>query len=153
MRTLYFTVKTAFMFHTLPYPTNHLWLITNMDINKSYCDVFGYWPLLNTKCDVFTVLKTPFGLLFLFIYDFTSSYYNYFHNVAWTRLTASSLPCWFFILVGPLIAGFLAAALIWLFDLLWRCVSDQLLWSARHLFLTALKYGVGAPNRRRFVEG
>jgi hypothetical protein len=68
----------------------------------------------------------------------------------------SSLPCWFFILVGPLIAGFLVAALIWLlwsppdvasligsFDLpltfrlwsvpliySWRCVSDRLLWSA-----------------------
>jgi hypothetical protein len=63
-------------------------------------------------CDVFTVLETPFGLLLRFIYDFTSRHYNYFYNVTRTRLTASSLPCSFFILVGPLIAGFLVAALI-----------------------------------------
>jgi hypothetical protein len=41
-----------------------------------------------------------------FIYDFTSRHYSYFYNAR------SSLPCWFFILVGPLIAGFLVAALI-----------------------------------------
>jgi hypothetical protein len=98
--------------------------------------------------------------LLRFIYDFTSRHYNYFYNVARTRLTASSLPCWFFILAGSLIAGFLVAALIWLlwspltlrlwsaplifpdvasligsFDLLWRCVSDRLLWSALTLRL------------------
>jgi hypothetical protein len=76
------------------------------------------------------VLETPFGLLLSFTYDFTSRHYNYFYNVR------SSLPCWFFILVGPLIAGFLVAALIlglsdltlrlWSapFDLLWCWVSD-----------------------------
>jgi hypothetical protein len=94
------------------------------------------------------VLETPFGLLLRFIYDSTSRHYNYSYSVR------SSLPCWFFILVGPLIAGFLVAALISLlwsaltlrlwsvplicsdvasligsFDLLWRCVSDRLLWS------------------------
>jgi hypothetical protein len=72
-----------------------------------------------------------------FYYDFTSHHYNFFYNVR------SSLPGWFFILIGPLIAGFLVAALIWFlwsapdvasligsFDLLlWRCVSDRLLWS------------------------
>jgi hypothetical protein len=57
-------------------------------------------------CDVFTVLEKPFGLLLRFIYDFTSRHYNFFYNVR------SSLPCWFFILVGPLIAGFLVAALM-----------------------------------------
>jgi hypothetical protein len=83
------------------------------------------------------VLETPFGLLLRFIYDSTSRHYNYFYNAG------SSLPCWFFILVGPLIAGFLVAARIWLlwsaltlrlwsdsFDFFWRCVSDRLLWSA-----------------------
>jgi hypothetical protein len=83
------------------------------------------------------VLEKPFGLLLRFIYDFTSRHYNYFYNVR------SSLPCWFCVLVGPLIADFLVAALIWLlwsapdvasligsFDLLfWRCASDLLLWS------------------------
>jgi hypothetical protein len=80
------------------------------------------------------VLATPFGLLLCFIYDFTSRHCNYFYNVR------SSLPYWFFILVGPLIAGFLVATLICSFDLLltlrlwsvslvssWRCVSDRFL--------------------------
>jgi hypothetical protein len=57
------------------------------------------------------VLETPFGVLLRFIYDFIS-HYNYYYNVTLTRMTASSLPCWFFILVGPLIAGFLDAALM-----------------------------------------
>jgi hypothetical protein len=51
-----------------------------------------------------------------FYYDFISRH-NYFLHVR------SSLPCWFFILVGPLIAGFLVAVLIWL------CVSDWFIWS------------------------
>jgi hypothetical protein len=71
-------------------------------------------------CDVFTVLKTPFGLLLL---SFTTSLVVTtitFYNVR------SSLPCWFFILVGPLIAGFLVAALLWL---LWSPMTLRL-WSA-----------------------
>jgi hypothetical protein len=46
-----------------------------------------------------------FRIVTLFYYYFTSRHYNFFYNVR------SSLPCWFFILVGPLIAGFLVAAL------------------------------------------
>jgi hypothetical protein len=81
----------------------------------------GTWPFLTAKCDVFChwrrqmwrtrVLETPFGFFHRFIYDFTSRHYNFFYSVTRTRLTASSLPCWFLILVGPLIAGFLIAAL------------------------------------------
>jgi hypothetical protein len=69
-------------------------------------------------------------------YDFTSRHYNFFYNVR------SSLLCWFFILVGPLISGFLVAALICSYALLptlrlWsvpllssrRCVSDRFLCS------------------------
>jgi hypothetical protein len=101
-----------------------------------------------------SVLETSFGFLLRFIFDFTNRHYNYFYNVR------SSLPCWFLVLVGSLIAGFLVAALIWLlwspltlrlwstplisfdvasligsFDLLWRCFSDRLLWSALTLRL------------------
>jgi hypothetical protein len=61
-----------------------------------------------------------FRIVTSFIYDFTSRHYNYFYNVR------PSLPCWFFILVGPLIAGFLVAALIWL---LWSPLTLRL-WSA-----------------------
>jgi hypothetical protein len=119
---------------------------------------FGRLDILWTLCHfiVFnyivtcSVLETPFGLLLCFIYDFISRHYNFFYNVRF------SLPCWFFILVGPLSAGFLVAALIWLlwsapdvasligpFDQLltlhlwsvplicsWRCISDRPLWSA-----------------------
>jgi hypothetical protein len=67
-----------------------------------------------------SVLETPFGLLLYFIY-FTSRHHNYFYNVTRGRLTASSLPCCFLVLVGPLIADFLVAALISLF------VSDRFL--------------------------
>jgi hypothetical protein len=56
------------------------------------------------------VLETPFGLLLRFIYDFTSRHYNYFYNVTRTRLNASSLPCWFFILVLCLLVSWL---LLW----------------------------------------
>jgi hypothetical protein len=105
-------------------------------------------------------LETPLGLLLRFIYDFTSRHYNCFYNVR------SSLPCWFFILVGPLIAGFLVAALILglsdltfrslicFFDLLlWRCVSDWLLWSARFYCLSPWNRVFGPPNRRHLVVG
>jgi hypothetical protein len=79
--------------------------------------------------------------------------------------TMCALPCWFFILVGPLIAGFLVAALIWLLwssltlrlwsaPLIstltlrlrstplfssWRCVSDRLLWSLLTLRLWSVR--------------
>jgi hypothetical protein len=67
-------------------------------------------------CEAFTVLETPFGLLLCFIYDFTSRHYNYIYNVH------SSLPCLFLILAGPLIDGFLVAALIWfLWSALFYC--------------------------------
>jgi hypothetical protein len=48
-----------------------------------------YWPLLNTKCDMFTVLVTPFGLLLLL---FTTSLVVTtisFYNVRWTSDVAS----------------------------------------------------------------
>jgi hypothetical protein len=56
------------------------------------------------------VLETPFGLLLRFIYDFTSHHYNHFYNVTRTRLTASALPCWFFL--GWLVLGLLASWLL-----------------------------------------
>jgi hypothetical protein len=84
--------------------------------------MYHAWNMLQiyTCCDVFTVLEAPFGLLLRFIYDFTSRHYNYFYNVARTRLTASSLPCCFLVL---------------------RCWSDLTfrLWSAPWIFcLTCL---------------
>jgi hypothetical protein len=66
-------------------------------------------------------------------------FYSRLYNVTRTRLTASSLPCWFLFCVGPLIVGFLVAALILcLSDLTFRLWSTYLisaltlrLWSAR----------------------
>jgi hypothetical protein len=104
-------------------------------------------PKLTTLyCDVFGVLETPFGLLLWFIYDYTNRHYNYFYNVR------SSLPCWFFILVGPLIAGFLVAALTlrlrsvplicrWVSDLLW-----SMLWSTS-VFILLCFYFLPPWNR------
>jgi hypothetical protein len=53
------------------------------------------------------VLETPFGLLLRFITTSLVVTTITFYNVR------SSLPCWFLILVDPLIAGFLVAVLIW----------------------------------------
>jgi hypothetical protein len=115
--------------HTLSFSMLVSVAFTVVKITRSYiyCDVFCLWRRQMWRA---RVLETPFGLLLCFIYDFTSRHYNFFYNVR------SSLPCWFFILVGPLTAGFLVAALIlgfWsaLVPLLWHGVSDRLVWSAR----------------------
>jgi hypothetical protein len=96
--------------------------------------------LINIYCMVLwrvRVRETPFGLLLRFIYDFTSRHYNYFYSVTRTRLTASSLPCCFLVLRCWSDQTFrLWSALVLL---PWHCVSDRLLWSARFLFLSALK--------------
>jgi hypothetical protein len=107
--------------------------------------VYSIGPLLNTKCDVLGYWRHRSGLLLpLFTTSLVVTTIT-FYNVR------SSLPCWFFILVGPLIAGFLVAALICPFHLLltlrlWSvplicsdllllsalliCVSGRFLWSA-----------------------
>jgi hypothetical protein len=102
---------------------------------EKYGDVLGYW---RHRSDCYFALFTTSLVVT------TITFYN----------VRSSLPCWFFTLVGPLIAGFLVAALIWLrwsppdvaspigsfdppdvsslidsFDLFWRCVSDRFHWS------------------------
>jgi hypothetical protein len=83
-------------------------VLWNMYILRNYVNIDALYICILWRVQV---LETPFGLLLRFIYDFTSRHYNHCYNVTRTRLTASSLPCWFFILVGPLIAGFLVAAL------------------------------------------
>jgi hypothetical protein len=93
----------------------HVW---NTRIHIVIC--WGTWSLLNTKMWRARVLETPFGLLLLL---FTTSLVVTtitFYNVR------SSLPCWFFILVDPLIL----TLPLWLslVPLLWRCVFDLLLW-------------------------
>jgi hypothetical protein len=76
------------------------------------------------------VLETPFGLLFRFIYDFTSRHYNYFPNETRPRLTASSLPCWFFVrrCWSDLTPRFWSACLV---HMIWLFISDRpwFLWS------------------------
>jgi hypothetical protein len=83
-------------------------------------------PTLNilpsSYCDVLGVQETPFGLLICFITTSLVVTKKFCYNVR------SSLLCWVFILVGPLIVGFLVAALIWfLWSPLLFCVSDLIL--------------------------
>jgi hypothetical protein len=91
----------------------------------------GYWSV--SLSVTYFLLETPFGLLLRFTYDVTSRHNNYFYNVTRTRLTASSLTCWFLVFrCWSDLTFHLWSVLV---PLLWRCVSDRLLWSARLYFL------------------
>jgi hypothetical protein len=98
-------------------------------LHRKCCSVIN----CSVYCDVFTLLETPFGLLLRVFTTLLVATTITFYNVR------TSLPCWFFILVGSLIAGFLVAALIWL---LWSPPDvasligsfDRLLWSAPLIF-------------------
>jgi hypothetical protein len=93
---------------------------------------WGTGPLLNTKCDVFTVLETPFGLLLVL---FTTSLvaatitYAMWRELGWLRLHFL-VDSWSF-----------AADLIWLFvsDRPWFLCSDVASLIFPRLLLTALK--------------
>jgi hypothetical protein len=73
--------------------------INGDDINNNVTCLGYLVPLRH----VFTLLKTPFGLLHLFIYDFTSRHYNLFLQCALTLWRCVSVGSWF-LCSGPWIS-------------------------------------------------
>jgi hypothetical protein len=92
------------------------------------------WPLLNTKCNVYGYCRRRSNCYFvLFTTSLVVSTIVY--------IVRSSLPCWFLVLVGPLIDGFLVAALICFFDLLFSSASLILFfWSAPLICVVFIPY-------------